>query len=173
MKKCKYCGQVGADNAAVCGSCGSNQFAFICANCGNEFDNGMHCPRCGVKVGQKEKVCPRCGSRYFTNACGACGYMEINTGSAQQSFRTAPAYTQNITNVIVQNSPQAAPVRGNPKNKYAALLLCFFFGVFGVHKFYEGKIGLGILYLFTCGIVGIGWLADLIVLLFKPTTYYV
>ena len=41
-------------------------------------------------------------------------------------------------------------------------------GIFGAHKFYEGKIGMGILYLFTVGLFGIGWVIDLIVLLLKP-----
>jgi hypothetical protein len=30
-----------------------------------------------------------------------------------------------------------------------AFLLCFFFGVFGVHRFYVGKVGTGLLQLFT------------------------
>ncbi len=33
------------------------------------------------------------------------------------------------------------------KNKGAAILLCFFLGGFGAHKFYLGQIGLGVLYL--------------------------
>ena len=48
------------------------------------------------------------------------------------------------------------------KSRSAALLLCFFFGVFGVHRFYVGKAGTGILYLFTAGGFGIGWLIDMI-----------
>lgn len=59
------------------------------------------------------------------------------------------------------------------KNKWIALLLCFFFGVIGVHKFYEGKILLGIVYIFTGGLFGIGVLIDFISLLFKPNPYYV
>jgi DNA-directed RNA polymerase subunit RPC12/RpoP len=50
----------------------------------------------------------------------------------------------------------------SPKSRSAALLLCFFFGVFGVHRFYVGKAGTGILYLFTAGGFGIGWLIDMI-----------
>ncbi len=46
------------------------------------------------------------------------------------------------------------------KNKWIALLLCLFFGVFGVHRFYEKKIGTGILYLLTCGFCGIGVIVD-------------
>lgn len=58
-------------------------------------------------------------------------------------------------------------------NKWSALLLCLFFGVFGVHKFYEGKKGIGILYIFTLGLFGIGWIVDLIIILTKPNPYYV
>lgn len=50
----------------------------------------------------------------------------------------------------------------SPKSRTATLLLCFFFGVFGVHRFYVGKVGTGILYLFTAGGFGIGWLIDMI-----------
>ncbi len=57
------------------------------------------------------------------------------------------------------------------KNKWIALALCAFLGAFGGHKFYEGKTGLGVLYLFTGGLLGIGMLVDLITILFKPTYY--
>ena len=50
----------------------------------------------------------------------------------------------------------------SPKSRIAALLLCIFFGGFGAHYFYVGKIFLGILYLFTFGLFGIGWLIDII-----------
>lgn len=37
-----------------------------------------------------------------------------------------------------------------------------FLGFFGIHKFMAGKVGLGVLYLFTFGLFGIGWLVDVI-----------
>lgn len=58
-----------------------------------------------------------------------------------------------------------------PKNKWVSFILCLC-TVCG-HKFYEGKKGMGILYLFTAGLFGIGWIIDLITLLFKPNPYYV
>lgn len=48
------------------------------------------------------------------------------------------------------------------KSQIAALLICLFFGVIGVHRFYVGKIGTGVLYIFTGGVFGIGWIVDLI-----------
>jgi restriction system protein len=58
------------------------------------------------------------------------------------------------------------------KSKWAAFFLCLFFGVLGIHKFYEGRILLGILYLCTGGLLGIGVVVDLICLFFKPNPYY-
>src|SRR5262249_29146937 len=42
-----------------------------------------------------------------------------------------------------------------------AYVLWFFLGVLGIHRFYCGRIGTGILWLLTGGLVGIGWLGDL------------
>ena len=52
------------------------------------------------------------------------------------------------------------------KSRIVALILCFFFGVGGFHRFYVGKIGTGLLWLFTFGFFGIGWIVDLISLIF-------
>lgn len=47
-------------------------------------------------------------------------------------------------------------------NPTVELCLCLFLGWAGAHKFYEGKIGMGILYLFTLGLFGFGWIIDTI-----------
>lgn len=51
------------------------------------------------------------------------------------------------------------------KQKWVAFFLCLFFGYFGVHRFYVHKTGTGILWLFTFGFGGIGWLVDLVMIL--------
>ncbi len=50
----------------------------------------------------------------------------------------------------------------SPKNPFTTLLLAFFLGNFGIHRFYVGKIFTGILMLFTFGGLGIWWLIDII-----------
>jgi len=46
-----------------------------------------------------------------------------------------------------------------------ALLLCFFIGVLGAHRFYVGKIGTGLLMVFTLGGLGIWTFIDLILII--------
>jgi len=47
-----------------------------------------------------------------------------------------------------------------PIDYSAAWLLLTFLGVFGIHRFYMGKWGTGILYLLTLGLLGFGCLYD-------------
>eukprot|EP01085_Mycamoeba_gemmipara_P005256 Mycagemm_TRINITY_DN10152_c0_g1::TRINITY_DN10152_c0_g1_i1::g.5256::m.5256 type:complete len:116 gc:universal TRINITY_DN10152_c0_g1_i1:40-387(+) len=42
-----------------------------------------------------------------------------------------------------------------------AYCLWFFLGLFGIHRFYLDRNVSGIIYLFTLGIFGIGWIVDL------------
>ena len=42
------------------------------------------------------------------------------------------------------------------------VLVVVFLGTLGIHKFVERKYGIGILYLCTLGIFGIGWLVDVV-----------
>jgi len=51
----------------------------------------------------------------------------------------------------------------SPKSQAAVILLAFFLGVLGVHRFYVGKIGTGLLMLFTGGVFGIMVVVDIVV----------
>lgn len=59
----------------------------------------------------------------------------------------------------------------SPKSKWIAFFLCLFLGVLGAHKFYEGRVWWGILYLCTYGLLCVGIIVDLIAILLKPNSY--
>ena len=98
-----------------------------------------------------ENVCPQCGAPIDPGAteCKFCGEKLAVQQAAQQVQQPQPQV------VIQQAAPQQVYMTGiNPawpvKSKVAAGILAIFLGGIGVHKFYMGKIGMGILYLLFC-----------------------
>lgn len=117
---------------------------MVCKNCGANIPNGeLFCPNCGTCT-ENAKFCKYCGAVIGADCvvCPACGRQVEPLQSAQQP---QPVYV--INNVTYG---------GVAKSKWAAFFLCLFLGLIGAHKFYEGKIGMGVLYIFTGGLFGIG-----------------
>ena len=109
-----------------------------------------------------ENVCPQCGAPIDPGAteCKFCGEklaVQQATQQAQPQPQAQTVYVQQPQPqvVIQQAAPQQVYMTGiNPawpvKSKVAAGILAIFLGGIGVHKFYMGKIGMGILYLLFC-----------------------
>lgn len=133
---------------------------------------------------QPMKFCKHCGARIPAQAviCTSCGGQVEELRSAQPQ----PQVQQ--PSIVINNSNTSSNVNRNVnqniiggrgrrigrwRNKWVAFFLCLFLGFLGAHKFYEGRTGMGVLYLFTFGLFGIGWIVDLISLLRKPNPYYV
>ncbi len=121
----------------------------MCAYCGKPF-----CQDCLVEVK---------GRMYCKNDLGNV------LDEAKQSSNGQP--TINITNSndsVNTNTNMNGGFYGAPrKRKTVALILCIigFFGLGGLHRMYVGKVGSGVLHLFTYGICGIGTIIDLISIL--------
>ena len=85
--------------------------------------------------------------------CSNCG-AEIND-KAVVCIKCGCAVSQPQTEVAINRST---------KDWLVTLLLCFFVGCFGIHRFYVGKTGTGIIQLITCGGCGVWTLIDFIVI---------
>lgn len=145
---------------------------ITCSECGKEVsDKATACPNCGAPLNNshEKKFCKHCGEEIDKDCvvCPKCGKQVEELKSENQ-------------NIVINNSASAAAsasattvvVGGRRKDKWVAFFLCLFLGWIGAHKFYEGKIGMGILYIVTCGLFGIGWIVDIILILLKPNPYY-
>ena len=123
----------------------------------------------------KTKFCKHCGGKIPEDAviCTLCGRQVEDINKGANAAQPQIIINNDNINTNTNTNNVNAGGRGKEKNKWVALLLCFFLGFVGGHKFYEGKVGMGILYLFTAGLCGIGVLIDFITLLFKPNPYYV
>lgn len=113
---------------------------MYCRNCGNEVsEKAIMCVACGTPPKAGDKYCHNCKAE--TNAsspiCMKCG-----------------------VSLKGEN-----PLRGEGKDWLTTLLLCFFLGFLGIHRFYTGHTVIGVVQLLTLGCCGIWTLIDFIIII--------
>ena len=131
------------------------------------MDNGV-CPYCGHKAGPGEGSSDSFNRAEGSGAFGGQNFFNGQQMNGGQNFNQGMNGNQNF-NQGMNGMPYPNQeihiynqVAVSQKNKWVAFILCFFLGYLGIHYFYVGKIGMGILYLLTGGLFGIGWIVDII-----------
>ena len=117
------------------------------------MEEKKYCKYCGEIIDKECMVCPKCGKQ-----------IEQLQNVSQPNIVINNAASANAT---ADNHVNGMGIPGmiSPKSRLIALLLSIFLGWLGIHRFYAGKIGTGILWMFSFGMLGIGWLYDVIVIL--------
>ncbi len=124
----------------------------MCAYCGKPF-----CQECLVEVK---------GRMYCKADLG--NVLDEAKQSSQGSQPTINiTNTNDSVNTNTNNNANTGFMGMPRKNRLLALILCVlgFFGIAGIHRMYVGKVGSGVLYLFTFGFFFIGTVLDLISIL--------
>ncbi len=154
----------------------------------------MFCNQCGALINSDSKFCPECGAavQVSTVTPDQAQQPRVYPHDPQQSvaqqqdrYPQQNAYQQNAypqdyyqqdyyqqdyqqgycpPQQVINVNTNVQPV--GQHSTLVAFLLCLFFGTFGAHRFYVGKVGTGLLWLFTLGLCGVGWLFDLLGIIF-------
>jgi TM2 domain-containing membrane protein YozV len=115
----------------------------------------MYCRNCGKKLTGAPQICPGCGAKPLVGSsfCPACGAK--TSPLAEFCTKCGAGLGERVYGDI------------SPKSRLAVTLLCilpsYFFCIAGIHRFYLGKIGTGILMLLTLGGLGIWTIIDFII----------
>ena len=111
------------------------------------------CEACKKKLGVSAKEAGRKGT------CPVCGAKILIPK------RQAPRRASQRTSAVSRPQPDAQDDAESEKHILPVLLLCFFLGLIGVHRFYTGKIVTGIIQALTLGGLFIWVLIDLIMII--------
>ena len=119
--------------------------------------------------------CVICGAPLTGNICSYCGTpVQGSRKTAENSWYTESranreenARKDGFEARTWRTEPKEASEKtvASTRNKWVAFILCLTVGWLGIHRFYVGKIGTGILYWATKGFYGVGVIVDLVLIL--------
>ena len=164
----KYCAACGTENdmaTKFCGQCGNTQFFnsladFVKAT--NQQQEALRQEAERAKKAAEEDIlaakrraeqAQREAEQAQREAAEAKKQAKYSSNSGSSSYGYSP-----------YSSSQSHTTKSS-KNFFVTLILCYVFGMFGAHRFYVGKKKSGKLYLCSLGILGIGWIIDLLCIL--------
>lgn len=124
----------------------------------------MKCPSCGIES-EGCVYCPECGLQLMYDSAKSADQTQNQQGTPPPPNAYAHQWAQGAY-------PPPQPVYqvnqyynfSSHKSRLMTLLLAIFLGYWGVHRFYAGKVGTGLLWIFTFGMFGIGYIIDIILI---------
>ena len=114
-----------------------------------KLDYEKLCKWCGEELKQPEGICPKCD-------------VGDNGNKALKVKRTEIKANNNLLDVVVEN---AIRPKAEGYDWFITLLLCFFVGFLGVHRFYTGSMLIGVGQLLTFGGCGLWTMVDFALIL--------
>jgi len=118
-------------------------------------------------------ICTQSKPYTTTNYCEkyeTVSKSENQNASSLSNSRSPKRRKRNYNNQEKDDTISNDEITVSPKNWWVTFFLCLIFGSFGIHRFYTGKIGSGIIMLLTMGGFGIWTLIDLIMLIMENFT---
>lgn len=133
------------------------------------MENQKYCINCGQQIPKEAQICPHCGAHQNPNNGNVVNPQVVQNQNQQQNQYNQQQQQYNQQQQYQQAPPPNQGQAQQPKadsNKWLiSLILCWFLGYLGVHRFYLGHIGIGVIQLLTGGGCGIWWIIDLILIL--------
>ncbi len=150
---------------------------MFCTQCGSQLEEAAaFCPKCGSKVSgpSTKPVCVQCGAEVGPGAefCAKCGYRlvaaPVKPGPDEMYCSSCGAIIRRQAEICVKcgvrvlGGPWGVPAETragefSPKSRLTAGILGILLGGIGVHRFYLGYIGTGIIQIIVTIItLGIG-----------------
>lgn len=126
----------------------------------------MRCPSCGANV--NGAFCEYCGTKMPIERVETQSIHAENVTVNNYYYREPQQRTRSMPMGSVgrtAGSSAGYDPTASQKSRAIALILCFFLGCFGAHRFYVGRYLMGVVYLFTFGLLGVGWLVDLVLII--------
>lgn len=162
--KCKFCGAENRESADRCYSCGSPLQQDGAPYQPPYEDPQAYDQQQGYYDQGYQQQGPPYGQPYDPYYGQQQGYQPPYQQPPYQQPPYQPPYQQQPPYQPPYPQQPYYPQPISACNRWVALILCIFLGGIGIHRFYVGKIGTGILYIFTGGLCGIGWLVDIIMI---------
>ena len=103
----------------------------------------VYCPQCEAEMQERDRF------------CGGCGWDAERPDEPPSNAKAN------------RREPPQTPRRTAPpsdRNRLTTFMLCLLLGFLGVHRFYVGRVGSGILWLLTGGLLAVGWIYDLVMI---------